>query len=69
MRRRILSWAFGCAVRRKEEIATAAKYVRHLTALDRKTTPLKTLQGEIGKKVSRSGELRGDVYDDVPRAF
>ena len=59
-------WMRGTA---EEEIATAAKYVRHLIALDRKTTPLKTLQGKIWEEGFRSGELRGDVYDDVPRAF
>jgi len=53
----------------EEEIATAGSYVRHLIALDRKTTPLKTLQGKIWEEGFRSGELLGDVYDDVPRAF
>ena len=53
----------------EEEIATAAQYVRHLIAVDRKTTPLKTLQGKIWEEGFRSGELLGDVYDDVPRAF
>lgn len=52
-----------------EEILTAAQYVRHLIALDRKTTPLKTLEGKIWDEGFRSGELLGDVYDDVPRAF
>jgi len=59
-------WMRGTA---EEEIATAGKYVRHLIALDRKTTPLKTLQGKIWEEGFRSGELFGDVYDDVPRAF
>ena len=59
-------WMRGTA---EEEIATAAKYVRHLIALDRKTTPLKTLEGKIWEEGFRSGELHGDVYDDVPRAF
>ena len=53
----------------EEEIVTAAQYVRHLIAVDRKTTPLKTLQGKIWEEGFRSGELLGDVYEDVPRAF
>ena len=53
----------------EEEIATASKYIRHLIAEDRKTTPLKTLQGMIWEEGFRSGELKGHVYEDVPRAF
>jgi enolase-phosphatase E1 len=52
-----------------EEIVTAGFYVRHLIALDRKTTPLKTLQGMIWEEGFKSGELKGHVYEDVPRAF
>ena len=59
-------WMRGTA---EEEIATAANYVRHLIATDRKTTPLKTLQGKIWEEGYRSGQLRGEVYEDVPRAF
>jgi enolase-phosphatase E1 len=59
-------WMRGTA---DEEIATAAIYVRHLIALDRKTTPLKTLQGKIWEEGFRTGELLGDVYEDVPGAF
>jgi len=53
----------------EEEIATAAGYVRHLIAVDRKTIPLKTLQGKIWEGGFRNGELLGHVYEDVPRAF
>jgi enolase-phosphatase E1 len=59
-------WMRGTA---EEEIATAGNYVRHLIALDRKATPLKTLQGMIWEEGFKSGELLGDVYEDVPRAF
>jgi enolase-phosphatase E1 len=52
-----------------EEIVTASIYVRHLIALDRKTTPLKTLQGKIWEEGFRSGELKGHIYEDVPNAF
>lgn len=52
-----------------DEISSAAKYVRHLMAVDRKLTPLKTLQGMIWEEGFRSRELKGHVYEDVPRAF
>lgn len=52
-----------------EEITSAAKYVRHLIAVDRKLTPLKTLQGRIWEEGFLGGALRGEVYEDVPRAF
>lgn len=54
---------------REAEIASAASYARQLIAQDKKVTPLKTLQGEIWEEGYRSGELRGEVYEDVPRAF
>jgi enolase-phosphatase E1 len=53
----------------EEEITSAARYVRRLIALDRKVTSLKRLQGKIWEEGFRSGELLGDVYEDVPRAF
>jgi enolase-phosphatase E1 len=53
----------------EEEITSAARYVHRLIALDRKATSLKTLQGKIWEEGFRSGELLGDVYEDVPRAF
>ena len=36
---------------------------------DRKSTGLKSLQGKIWDEGYRSGELRGEVYPDVPVAF
>ena len=59
-------WMRGTA---EEEIVTAAVYVRHLIAQDRKVTPLKTLQGMIWEEGFQSGELKGHVYEDVPGAF
>src|SRR5262249_44498333 len=53
----------------EEEIVSATKYVRHLITVDRKVTPLKTLQGQIWEEGYRSGDLLGEVYEDVPRAF
>jgi len=36
---------------------------------DSKCTPLKTLQGKIWQQGYASGELKGEVYPDVPVAF
>lgn len=44
-------------------------YVHWLMDRDRKSTGLKSLQGKVWEEGYRSGELRGQVYDDVPRAF
>jgi enolase-phosphatase E1 len=44
-------------------------YVRWLMDHDRKTTPLKSLQGKIWDEGYRKGELRSQVFEDVPRAF
>lgn len=49
--------------------ASAASYVRWLIARDSKITPLKALQGKIWEEGYRRGELRGEVYADVPPAF
>jgi enolase-phosphatase E1 len=53
----------------EEEIASASNYVRRLIEQDKKLTPLKALQGKIWEEGFQSGELRGEVYEDVPRAF
>ena len=47
----------------------AANYVRWLIARDSKITPLKTLQGKIWEEGYRRGELKGQVYPDVPGAL
>jgi enolase-phosphatase E1 len=44
-------------------------YVHWLMDRDRKTTPLKSLQGRIWDEGYRKGELRSQVFEDVPRAF
>ncbi len=44
-------------------------YAQWLIARDSKCTALKTLQGKIWQAGYESGELRGQVYPDVPRAF
>jgi enolase-phosphatase E1 len=50
-------------------LESAAVYARWLMDRDRKSTGLKSLQGKIWEAGYLSGELRGEVYDDVPRAF
>ena len=47
----------------------AVDYARWLLDQDRKATPLKSLQGRIWEEGFASGELRGQVYPDVPVAF
>ena len=44
-------------------------YVRWLMDQDRKSTALKSLQGKIWDEGYRKGELRSQVFEDVPRAF
>lgn len=44
-------------------------YLEYLIGLDRKSTPLKTIQGKIWQEGYESGELRSEIFDDVPRAF
>lgn len=51
------------------EPGSVAAYLEHLIDIDRKSTPLKSIQGKIWKAGYESGELRSIVYDDVPRAF
>jgi enolase-phosphatase E1 len=46
-----------------------AEYVEWLMDQDRKSTPLKSLQGRIWKEGYSRGELHSEVFDDVPRAF
>ena len=51
-------WSFG-----------ALAYVHWLIDEDRKTTALKELQGRIWQDGYRRGELRGEVFPDVPPAL
>jgi len=47
----------------------AVAYVLWLMDRDRKSTGLKALQGRIWEAGYLSGELKGQVYEDVPPAF
>ena len=49
--------------------ASAAAYVRWLMDRDRKSPGLKLLQGRIWERGYRAGELRGQVFADVPDAI
>jgi enolase-phosphatase E1 len=44
-------------------------YIAWLMARDRKSTPLKSLQGKIWEQGYRSGQLSSPVFTDVPPAF
>ena len=50
-------------------IEAVVAYVRWLMDQDRKTTALKSLQGKIWDEGYRKGELRSQVFEDVPPAF
>jgi enolase-phosphatase E1 len=44
-------------------------YLKFLIDVDRKSTPLKSLQGKIWQQGYQSGELQSVMFEDVPRAF
>ncbi len=46
-----------------------AGYLEYLITEDRKSTPLKSVQGIIWQKGYESGELQSTVFDDVPLAM
>jgi enolase-phosphatase E1 len=50
-------------------LRSGVSYVQWLIAKDSKCPPLKFLQGKIWQRGFANGELRGQVYPDVPRAF
>ena len=47
----------------------AADYCLWLMDRDRKTTPLKTIQGKIWRQGFENGELRSEIFPDVPGCF
>lgn len=53
----------------ESQLHSAADYARWLIAGDRKCIPLKTLQGKIWQQGYTRGELKGEVYADVPPAL
>lgn len=46
-----------------------ANYLEFLIEIDRKSTPLKSLQGKIWQKGYEASELKSEVFEDVPHAF
>jgi enolase-phosphatase E1 len=53
----------------EERVRSIAAYGQWLIARDSKCTALKSLQGNIWQQGYASGELKGQVYPDVPAAF
>ncbi len=54
---------------RADSPESVANYLKFLIEVDRKSTPLKSLQGKIWEKGYESGELESEMFEDVPRAF
>jgi enolase-phosphatase E1 len=50
-------------------LESAARYAEWLMDRDRKSTPLKRLQGELWQEGYQRGELVGEVFADVPGAL
>jgi enolase-phosphatase E1 len=53
----------------EEGIESAVAYIHWLMDRDRKSTPLKSIQGRIWREGYQAGELFSEVFDDVPQAF
>jgi len=51
------------------EPGSVSTYLEFLIDQDRKSTPLKAIQGKIWKEGYESGDLVSDVFDDIPAAF
>lgn len=54
---------------REDSPESVANYLKFLIEVDRKSTPLKSLQGKIWQAGYESGELKSVMFEDVPRAF
>jgi enolase-phosphatase E1 len=49
--------------------SSALSYILWMMDKDAKSTPLKSLQGKIWQQGYQNGELKAEVFPDVPRAF
>jgi enolase-phosphatase E1 len=58
-----------CTDTPEAELESLVVYIEWLIAHDRKSTPLKSLQGKIWEEGYQSGQLYGQVFEDVPRAL
>jgi len=54
---------------KEEHLASLVDYIHWMMDRDRKSTPLKSLQGRVWQYGYQSGELRSQVFRDVPVAF
>ena len=56
---------------KREDISTeeACDYLLHCIKTDRKHSALKNLQGLIWEEGYNSGEIKGHIYEDVPKAL
>jgi enolase-phosphatase E1 len=52
-----------------DHLESAVAYLYWLMDRDRKSTPLKSIQGKIWEEGYRSGELQSQIFDDVHQAF
>jgi enolase-phosphatase E1 len=50
-------------------LGSVAEYLKFLIDVDRKSTPLKAIQGKIWQQGYQSGKLQGAVFADVPAAL
>ncbi|HWE83980.1 MAG TPA: acireductone synthase [Terracidiphilus sp.] len=66
---RIASSSHRAADGRPAFVAGSLAYLLWLMDRDRKSTPLKSLQGKIWKSGFESGELKGTLFADVPAAL
>ena len=48
---------------------SVSDYLKYLIDQDRKSTPLKSIQGKIWQHGYEAGDLRSEIFEDVPRAF
>ena len=53
----------------KHSPQSVSQYLKFLIEADRKSTPLKSIQGKIWKDGYETGELKAEIYADVPKAF
>jgi enolase-phosphatase E1 len=51
------------------DLESLVEYIQWLMERDRKSIPLKSLQGKIWEEGYKTGELRSPVFDDVPSAL
>jgi len=54
---------------RPESANSVSDYLKFLIDEDRKSTPLKSIQGMIWQRGYESGEIVSPVFDDIPEAF